>query len=718
MIKRLSPPAAILLAAVLLASALAAVVTVTTVAVDPAGATSPAAPTNAGVPIGPPPTNTASQHRPSGSIKLPPPRRARTAYPYPDVNFVGHGWGPGVGMGQWGAFGYAIGADAGAGPQTYQWIVDHFYAPASLRQAPSPDSSDTEPVSVAMTQNNQNFLIATAPGGVTLPGGGSAPAVMFSPGATSSSWNYQSGSGCAGPWSAPTATSTNSTSSAGGGPITLCIGAGGDITMNGSLKIVYNASLSLRTVNVLPMNEYLDAVVPSESPAGWGTFGGSGPQGHAWGFQELEAQAVAARSYALANPNGYGGYADTCDQYCQSYPGTLNVNALSNSAVSDTSGQVMEFASQAIATTEYSASTGGYTSGGPFNAVVDAGDSVCVPNACNPNHTWSASVPVSEVDATWPQIGTLDSLNVTSRNGLGDLGGRVNSIVVTGSSGSVTLTGGQFAADLGLNSDWFAITSQPIGGVGGYWLAGQHGGVFAFGNAQFYGSMGGRPLNKPIVGIAATPNGGGYFEVASDGGVFAFGNAQFYGSMGGRPLNKPIVGIAATPNGGGYWEVASDGGVFSFGNAQFYGSMGGRPLNKPIVGIAATPNGGGYFEVASDGGVFAFGNAQFYGSMGGVALLRPVVGIAPTPNGGGYFEVASDGGVFTFGNAVFNGSASGTATGAGTVAILPTHTGQGYLLVDGAGQVTNVGDSPQFGDLTTVLSSYQGHIVGAATSPG
>jgi len=122
-----------------------------------------------------------------------------------------------------------------------------------------------------------------------------------------------------------------------------------------------------------------------------------------------------------------------------------------------------------------------------------------------------------------------------------------------------------------------------------------------------------------------------YREVASDGGVFSFGNAQFYGSMGGTPLNKPIVGIAATPTGGGYWEVASDGGVFSFGNAQFYGSMGGTPLNKPIVGIAATPTGGGYWEVASDGGVFSFGNAQFYGSMGGTPLNKPIVGIAATP---------------------------------------------------------------------------------------
>ncbi len=85
-----------------------------------------------------------------------------------------------------------------------------------------------------------------------------------------------------------------------------------------------------------------------------------------------------------------------------------------------------------------------------------------------------------------------------------------------------------------------------------------------------------------------TPDGGGYWEVASDGGVFSFGDAQFYGSMGGQPLNKPIVGMASTADGGGYWEVASDGGIFSFGDATFEGSMGGQPLNAPIVGWGRT----------------------------------------------------------------------------------------------------------------------------------
>ena len=78
----------------------------------------------------------------------------------------------------------------------------------------------------------------------------------------------------------------------------------------------------------------------------------------------------------------------------------------------------------------------------------------------------------------------------------------------------------------------------------------------------------------------------GYWLVATDGGIFSFGDTQFYGSTGSMVLNKPIVGMAATPDGKGYWLVASDGGIFSFGDAKFEGSTGSIALNKPIVGMA------------------------------------------------------------------------------------------------------------------------------------
>ncbi|MHB1582155.1 MAG: hypothetical protein ACYC0E_00195 [Acidimicrobiales bacterium] len=93
------------------------------------------------------------------------------------------------------------------------------------------------------------------------------------------------------------------------------------------------------------------------------------------------------------------------------------------------------------------------------------------------------------------------------------------------------------------------------------------------------------PLNQPIVGMSSTPDGGGYWLVASDGGLFAFGDAAFLGSMGGQPLAKPNVGMAPSPHGAGYDEIASDGGIRAFGDAPFVGSMGGRPLNRPVTTI-------------------------------------------------------------------------------------------------------------------------------------
>ena len=68
--------------------------------------------------------------------------------------------------------------------------------------------------------------------------------------------------------------------------------------------------------------------------------------------------------------------------------------------------------------------------------------------------------------------------------------------------------------------------------------------------------------------------------MGSDGGVFAFGDAGFYGSMGGQELNAPMVGMAATPDGKGYWLVGADGGVFAFGDAGIL-RIDGQPQAEP-----------------------------------------------------------------------------------------------------------------------------------------
>src|SRR4051812_18239092 len=79
---------------------------------------------------------------------------------------------------------------------------------------------------------------------------------------------------------------------------------------------------------------------------------------------------------------------------------------------------------------------------------------------------------------------------------------------------------------------------------------------------------GGAAPAHPAAAAAAGPDVAprGYWMVASDGGVFSYGDAGFYGSTGGTKLNRPVVGMAATPTGRGYWMVATDGGIFSFGD--------------------------------------------------------------------------------------------------------------------------------------------------------
>jgi BclA C-terminal domain len=120
--------------------------------------------------------------------------------------------------------------------------------------------------------------------------------------------------------------------------------------------------------------------------------------------------------------------------------------------------------------------------------------------------------------------------------------------------------------------------------------------------------------------VAQVSNGTGYWLVASDGGVFTFGTAQFYGSMAGKHLNSPIVGIVATPDDHGYWLVAQDGGVFSFGDAVYSGSMGSTKLDAPVVGGAS----------ASSGGASTPGPQGPTGATGPAGPPGPVGAIGPT----------------------------------------------------------------------------------------
>jgi SpoIID/LytB domain protein len=459
---------------------------------------------------------------------------------------------------------------------------------------------DSTNVRIDMTENDGlDVIVQASGGGVSAPGVPSAAAVRFHQ--TAGTWEVDTGSGCAGPWSEVSANQSSPTAAPVGGLLTLCV-AGGSPTVHGTLTALYNSLGQARSVNTLPLEQYVADTVPGESPSSWASLGGAGPQGMDWGFQELEAQAVAVRSYVLANLGGYGGYADTCDLTCQTYRGTEYETATSVAAANDTAGQVMVMPSGAIATTEYSSSTGGYTSSAasgqsPFTAVPDDGDAVCVAGACNSNHHWTTSVSTATIQATWPQIGTFNGFGgaKTDPGQPDDFSfGRVDTITLDGTAESITIPGTEFSGQLGLLSDLFtaaqsggtvSITGQGWGhGIGmgqwgalGYAIGQDHGeGNWTFAQIvdHYYGPAQLESLPGGTSPVGVSGGVGGYWINAADGGVFSFGNAQFHGSTGGMRLNQPVVGMASTHDAGGYWEVASDGCVFSFGDAQFHGSTG------------------------------------------------------------------------------------------------------------------------------------------------
>ena len=130
-----------------------------------------------------------------------------------------------------------------------------------------------------------------------------------------------------------------------------------------------------------------------------------------------------------------------------------------------------------------------------------------------------------------------------------------------------------------------------------------------------------------VVGAGTAPLLTGYLMAAADGGVFAFGDAAFQGSLGATKLNSPIVGMAA-PSDGGFYLGAADGGVFAFGDTPFKGSLGGTRLNGPIVGIG-TPPASARAELLDASGTVA-GTVSFSASgAGAVGVVVEATGLPP-----------------------------------------------------------------------------------------
>ncbi len=242
--------------------------------------------------------------------------------------------------------------------------------------------------------------------------------------------------------------------------IQRCVSTSEQRYYRGELRAVHNGGAQ-RTVNALPVESYLRAVVPLEMPASWALLGDGD------GAEALKSQAVSARSYALAENRT--SYALTCDTIsCQVYGGravrqsgtlTSNENELSNTAIAQTAG-VVRVRDGEVARTEFSSSTGGWTAGGVFPAVEDLGDAV----DNNPNHDWTVGVDVADIESRWNGR-ELDRIYISERNGLGQDGGRVIEVTLEFGDETFTIDGNDFRRAFGLKSDWFTINWQRSSGV-------------------------------------------------------------------------------------------------------------------------------------------------------------------------------------------------------------------------------------------------------------
>ena len=418
-------------------------------------------------------------------------------FPAPNVHFVGFGNGSGLGMSQWGAFGYAA-----LDHETYRWILAHYYSGATLSSRDNLVSTDPV-ISVDLNENDGDPVVVTSEsafsfGGEAFPGGQAVRAVL-----SQGTWNLSQAAACSStswtpvlshvvnPVAVPSSVQPSATLSQA---LTICEHDGTDLAVRGTVE-AYDSPRGAVTLDILPIEEYVQSVISAEVSWSWGLFGGStrSAQGRPWGFQALEAQAIATRSYAAAElaSGGWAPYATSCDSYCQSYPGMTNESPVLDAAVSDTAGQILEqpgtpetpetpgtpgtpvtpVTPGTPVFAEYSASSGGYTLGGQFPSVVDRGDSVCIKSSyytCNPCHKWWASVPVSAVERAFPSVGKLAAVEVTQRNGLGPLGGRVEAVEIVGTTGTeISASSSGMGALLSVNnqescaSDWYGVTNGP-----------------------------------------------------------------------------------------------------------------------------------------------------------------------------------------------------------------------------------------------------------------
>lgn len=362
------------------------------------------------------------------------------------VTFQGRGWGHGRGMSQHGALGYAV--DHGWGTDA---ILAHYYGGTTAGTVAGDPIQRVYLVGSAGTD-----LTATQPAGrlrVDGFGGEWAAVSVRRLSATAYRVYASTTAGCTPTWTLLGETTAvevgvASTVAQGDDPDRMLRDCRTGRSYRGSLRNVRTGgTVGSAVVNVVGTEDLLRGIVPREVSPSWAGLGGGR------GVAAVRAQAVAARSYLLAGDHRWGSWATTCDSAtCQAYGGFGVEDARIDAAVAATARGVRLTASGAVARTEFGSSSGGWTAGGVFPAVVDEGDDTTV----NPHHAWTVTIDETRIESAYPGRGDFQRFTGFVRNGLGPLGGRVTRVTLVFTDGTVTQTGDQVRTALGLKSDWWA----------------------------------------------------------------------------------------------------------------------------------------------------------------------------------------------------------------------------------------------------------------------
>jgi SpoIID/LytB domain protein len=342
----------------------------------------------------------------------------------------GHGWGHGVGMSQWGAYGYARHG------WSYGRILAHYYPGTKL---------------VRMGDPRVRVLLAR---GVRLATIGCASRMKVGDG-RAQWYSLPAGRYGIGP-KLVLPLRHGRGRSLGRVAVFECARAPlelGGRAYHGDL-VVRSSGSALAVVNNLPLDTYLRGVVPSEMP-------------FRWGLAALEAQAVAARSYAVSELHPAAHWDLLPDTSDQVYGGIAAETPRTDRAVYATGGQVLTWDGQ-VARTYYSSSSGGRTA-----AVQDAwSGSAPVPylrsvpdpyDTYSPHHDWGPIVlSQAQLGARLGAGGAIETARVVRNHSY-----RVAEVVARLSTGrDVRWSGERVARALGLRSTWFSIGELSLSADG------------------------------------------------------------------------------------------------------------------------------------------------------------------------------------------------------------------------------------------------------------